>query len=66
MANDGFGLAPIKQEGATAPFDHFPRTSVSDVETTYVERRVPKRLADEAEVLIDAWLISRGFDPKEI
>lgn len=36
------------------------------VETTYVERRVPEDLEDEAHELIDNWLRSKGYDPEKI
>ena len=35
-------------------------------DTTYVERRVPVELEDEAHELLDNWLKSKGFDPREI
>lgn len=38
----------------------------SEPETTYVERRVPVELEDEAHELIDNWLKTKGFDPREI
>jgi len=36
------------------------------IEYTYVERRVPEELEDEAHELIDNWLKSKGYDPEEI
>jgi len=42
------------------------KPSKSEVETTYVERRVPIELEEEAHTLIDNWLKSKGFDPEEI
>ena len=42
------------------------RPLITECETTYVERRVPEQLEAEAQALIDAWLVSKGYDPKEI
>lgn len=39
---------------------------IKECETTYVERRVPEELEDEAHELIDNWLTAKGYDPKEI
>ena len=39
---------------------------ITECETTYVERRVPEELEAEAHELINAWLISKGYDPEEI
>ena len=39
---------------------------IKECETTYVERRVPIELEDEAHKLIDTWLVSKGYDPEEI
>jgi len=66
----GFGDAPIKGEGQslnnTYGFaeDYVPPPPKH--ETTYVERRIPEHLEDEAHTLIDNWLISKGYDPEEI
>jgi hypothetical protein len=67
---DPFGLAPIKGEGQSLnstygfPEDYTPPPP--KYETTYVERRVPEELEDEAHELIDNWLRSKGIDPEEI
>lgn len=37
-----------------------------DVETTYVERRVPKHLEVKAHLLISQFLIKHGYKPEEI
>lgn len=66
----GFGFAPIKQEGSTIVVDpsHIGTAdaNVNPVKTTYVERRVPAYLEDEANALIDAWLRIKGYDPEKI
>jgi hypothetical protein len=36
------------------------------IDTTYVERRVPTELEDEAHELIDNWLRAKGFDPEDL
>ena len=59
-----FGKAPVKGEGMMVSFDD--EGSLSDIETTYVERRVPNHLEDEAHELIDNWLKSKGYDPEEL
>ena len=69
-----FGKAMPKGEGQVVKFDledmnvTFPVRGEYRFEsdTTYVERRVPKELEDEAHDLIDNWLKSKGFDPEEI
>jgi len=64
-----------KREGEPVAFDIgdmnleiYPiMTSFSKaIEYTYVERRVPEELEDEAHELIDNWLKSKGYDPEEI
>ena len=59
-----FGAAPIKRQGQPV----YPDIGGKDqeIETTYVERRVPVHLKDEAHKLIDDWLIQKGFDPEEM
>lgn len=70
IANDTFGMAPVKAEGQSLnstygfPEDYKPPKPL--VETTYVERKVPDHLEDEAHELIDNWLKSKGYDPEEI
>jgi len=69
-----FGKAIPKGEGQSVKFDMADMNGTFPVreeyrfqsDTTYVERRVPKELEDEAHDLIDSWLKSKGFDPDEI
>lgn len=68
-----FGKTIPKPEGGAVPFDMgdmnvtFPvREEFQNPETTYVERRVPIELEDEAHELIDSWLKAKGFNPEEI
>ena len=68
-----FGKATPKGEGQAVKFDMadinvtFPvRPEFQNPETTYVERRVPVELENEAHELLDNWLKSKGFDPREI
>lgn len=42
------------------------RDLIQHVETTYVERRVPEDLEDEAHEVIDKWLRSKGYNPESI
>ena len=64
----GFGDAPRKTEGMGIKFDaDDPDVEYeNECETTYVERRVPIELEDEAHTLIDNWLKEKGIDPEEI
>lgn len=69
-----FGKAVPKGEGQYVKFDMADMNVTFPVreeyrfqsDTTYVERRVPKELEDEAHDLIDNWLKSKGLDPDEI
>ena len=68
-----FGKAIPKGEGQSVKFDMadmnvtFPvKHEFQNPDTTYVERRVPVGLEDEAHELLDNWLKSKGFDPDEI
>jgi len=71
-----FGDAPIKGEGAAVQFDmgdlnvsfpvRYEHLYENEIETNYVERRIPVGLEEEANTLIDNWLKSKGFDPEEI
>ena len=71
-----FGDAPVKGEGSAVLFDIgdlnvsfstiFKNEQPEEIETRYVERRVPIELEEEAHTLIDDWLKSKGFDPREI
>ena len=68
-----FGKATPKGEGQAVKFDmadmnvNFPvKPEFQNPDTTYVERRVPVKLEDEAHELLDNWLKSKGFDPREI
>ena len=68
-----FGKAIPKCEGQMLKFDmadmnvKFPvRVEFQNPETTYVERRIPIGLEEEAHQLIDDWLKSKGYDAEEI
>lgn len=66
MKQSSFGLAPIKGEGQSLNTvygfaeDYVPPPP--KYETTYVERRVPVELENEAHKLLDTWLKSKGYD----
>ena len=66
--SNGFGNAPIRMEGMGIKYDENAPDEVykNECDTTYVERRVPRELEDEAHILIDNWLKSKGFDSEEI
>lgn len=62
-----------KREGSAVAFDigdmniemlSFSKGSNTDY--TYVERRVPVDLEDEAHEVIDAWLKSKGYDVEDL
>jgi hypothetical protein len=64
-----------KQEGAELVFDigdmnldNYPimKAISESIDYTYVERRVPEHLEDEAHELIDNWLKSKGYDSEAI
>jgi hypothetical protein len=55
-----------KAEGQSVYSKEELRPYRKQVKTTYVERRVPEALEDEAHELIDNWLKSKGYDPEEI
>ena len=61
-----FGEAPIKAEGASVYTDEELEPYKKQVETVYVERRVPKNLEKKTHKLIDKFLKSKGYDPEEI
>jgi hypothetical protein len=68
-----FGESSPKKEGEQVSFDMADmnvtfsvRPEFQNPDTTYVERRVPVGLEDEAHELLDNWLKSKGFDPEEI
>ena len=61
-----FGEAQPKGEGQPVNYGVGELPQKPEVETTYVERRVPDHLEDEAHELIDNWLKSKGYDPEEI
>lgn len=65
---NNFGKAIPKGEGQEVWFDNEMKTTFksNEVETTYVERRVPEHLEDEAHAVIDAWLKSKGYDAEEL
>lgn len=62
-----------KPEGGAIKFDiadmnvSFPvKPEFQNPETTYVERRIPIELEDEAHELIDNWLKSKGYDTENL
>jgi hypothetical protein len=55
-----FGLARIKKEGDFISHDGLRSEAPIGPPSTWVERRVPEHLADEANYLIDA-LLERNF-----
>ena len=59
-----FELAPVKGEGQ--PVFDFTPPQTTEVETTYVERRVPVFLEEAAHKLIDKFLADHGYDPEVI
>ena len=65
-----FGDSPVKGEGQSLNEQYgFPERYVPKppkISTTYIERRVPIELEDDAHKLIDDWLKSKGFDPRTI
>lgn len=68
MKDNRFGLAESKAEGEPISYDGAGPAGedTTAIDTTYVERRVPRELEAEAHELIDNWLRSKGFDPEEI
>ena len=66
-----FELAQMKKEGELCnPFGYTQKELASmpkpKYDYTYVERRVPRDLEDEAHKLITDWLISKGIDMEEL
>ena len=59
-----FGSAPIKAEGTAVYTDEELAPYKDQVETVYVERRVPKHLEKEAHAAIDRFLVRKGYDPE--
>jgi hypothetical protein len=58
-----FEDAPMKREGEPV-FDGVPPTT--EVEVTYIERRVPRHLTHLVDKLIDKFLRERGYKPEEL
>ena len=58
-----FQDAPMKREGEPV-FDHKPPKP--EVDTTYVERRVPRHLTHHVDELISRFLREQGYNPEEI
>jgi hypothetical protein len=58
-----FQDAPMKREGEPV-FDGAPPTT--EVDVTYVERRVPRHLTHLVDALIDQYLRERGYNPQEL
>lgn len=42
------------------------RDLIQHTETVYVERRIPVDLENDANELIDNWLVEHGYDPENI
>lgn len=72
---DSIFSAQPKKEGEMVKFDigdlnldNYPimKAISESIEYTYVERRVPEELEDEAHELIDNWLKSKGYDPETL
>jgi hypothetical protein len=61
-----FNSKKLVEEAPYHPGYEDAAMGASFVETTYVERRVPEHLEDEAHDLIDNWLRSKGYDPEAI
>ena len=59
-----FQDAPMKREGQ--PMFDLPPSAETDVDITWIERRVPRHLSHALDLMIDKFLRDRGFDPKEI
>ena len=59
---------PVMFDIGDLNLDNFPimKAISKSIDYTYVERRVPEELEDEAHELIDNWLKSKGYDPEEI
>ena len=58
--------APIKGEGQPVFSEKELAPYKGQIETTYVERRVPVHLEGRVHRLIDKFLKERGYDPEEI
>ena len=68
-----FGDAKPKKDGEMVAFDigdlNFDMSAFSEgsnIDYTYVERRVPVELEDKVHNLIDQFLKANGYDPEEI
>ena len=66
MIGNKFGDAPIKGEGMMVDYGDWGIPTKPEVETVYVERRVPAHLEDKAHWLIDTFLTSEGYDPEQM
>ena len=60
------GKAPIKMEGAPVYTEEELAPYRNEVQTTYVERRVPVELEGRVHRIIDKFLKERGYDPDKI
>ena len=58
-----FHEAPAKCEGKEIT-EYEPQET--DVDTTYVERRVPRHLTHHVDQLISRFLREQGYNPEEI
>jgi len=72
---DDIFKAQPKKDGEMVRFDigdlnldNYPRMKAisESIDYTYVERRVPEELEDEAHEIIDNWLKSKGYDPEDL
>ena len=59
---------PFVFDIADLNLDNYPvmKAISESIDYTYVERRVPEELEDEAHELIDNWLKLKGYDSEEI
>jgi hypothetical protein len=61
----GFDDVFVRREGQ--PVEGFGKPPAPpEVETTYVERRVPVHLEKAAHELISSWLISQGYNLEDL
>lgn len=58
-----FSNAEVKGEGQPV-FDGAPSTT--EVDVTYVERRIPQHLTHLVDELIDQFLREHGYNPEEL
>ena len=56
----------IRSEGCSVYTEEELAPYKGEIETTYVERRIPVNLENKAHALLDALLIENGYNPEEI